>query len=157
MGNEWKQNSPIAIMTVCSCNSKYYWSMNEGSDFILHKICFAAVLMQSSLCFQGKWTLLIPVLKVSSCAAAVAVVMRRGKVFWPAAAVTSYNTVTSVSGTTFTPNCWKMSFKFYIIHKSGNHLFGKLLVWEGFKKRKIVDISTRGLTPFQTWSTGLLL
>ena len=103
MGNEWKQNSPIAIMTVCrcSCNSRYYWSMNEGSDFILHKICFAAVLMQSSLCFQGKWTLLILVLKVSSCAAAVAVVMRRGKVFWPAAAVTSYNTVTSVSGTTF--------------------------------------------------------
>ena len=72
-------------------NSKYYWCMNEGSDFILHKICFAAVLMQSSLCFQGKWTLLIPVLKVSSCAAAVAVVMRRGKVFWPAAAVKSYN------------------------------------------------------------------
>ena len=65
------------------------------------KSVFAAVYMQGSLCFQGKWTLLILVLKVPSCAAAVAVVMRLGKVFWPAAALTSYNTVTSVSGTTF--------------------------------------------------------
>ena len=65
------------------------------------KSVFAAVHMQSSLCFQGKWTLLILVLKVPSCAAAGGRGHETGKVFWPAAALTSYNTVTSVSGTTF--------------------------------------------------------
>ena len=65
------------------------------------KSVFAAVHMQSSLCFQGKWTLLILSFESSELRCRRGRGHETGKVFWPAAAVTSYNTVTSVSGTTF--------------------------------------------------------